>query len=305
MKGAPVLHALEYGFFLAVKGALRLVPHAWARGLGRGLGRVAHAVDARHRRIARRNFALAFPELPAAEHRRLTRECFANFGLAICDALSARRFDLEELCRRMDIEGWEHLQAADRGRGVIVMSAHLGLWECAAYPPGIYGGPLHVVGRPLDNPRLDAELIRTRRKYGNELISKHGAARPMLKTLAAGGRIGILIDQRARPNEGIWVPFFGMPANTTPILARLSRRTGAPVVPIYGYPLDKGRYRIVLRPAIEPTEIDPSLDEEAAVAELTRRYLANVEEEIRRDPALWLWMHDRWRGSTTPVTAEP
>jgi|CXWL01.1.fsa_nt_gi KDO2-lipid IV(A) lauroyltransferase len=296
MKGAPALHALEYALFLAVKATLRLLPHEAARRLGRGLGWVGHRVDVRHRRIARRNFALAFPELSAADHRRMTRECFANFGLAICDALSARRFDLEELCRRMDIEGWEHLQTADRGQGVLVMSAHLGLWETAAYPPGIYGGPLYVVGRPLDNPRLDAELIRTRRKFGNELISKHGAARPILKTLAAGGRVGILIDQRARPKEGISVPFFGLPAHTNPILARLSRRTGAPVVPIYGYPLPKGRYRVVLRPAIEPTSVDELKDEEEAVAELTRRYLQNVEEEIRRQPELWLWMHDRWRG---------
>lgn len=294
-------HRLEHGAFVVVGGLVRLLPHTAARGLGRALGRLAHALLGRHRRIARSNLARAFPELPPAEHRRIARACFGHFGLALLDAVSAERFDLEELCRRLDLEGWHHLQEAERraregggSGGLFVLSAHLGLWEVAAYPPGIYGGPLHVVGRPLDNPLLDRELARSRSRFGNELIPKRGAARPMMKVLARGGRVGILIDQRARPDEGIWVPFFGVPAYTTPVLARMALRTGAPVVPIFGHPLPRGRYRVVLREAIWPEAV-VGLEEEEAVAELTRLYLAACEEEIREHRETWLWMHERWK----------
>lgn len=292
-------HRVQYAAYATLRALVRLLPHAGARTLGGGVGRLAHLVLPRQRKIAHENLARALPEMPEDERRRTVRAVFEHLGLAVADAVSVERFDLVELCRRMDIEGWEHLQEAERrarekGMGVFVLSAHLGLWEVAACPPGIYGGPLHVVGRPLDNPLLDRELVRSRARFGNRLIPKRGAVRPMFRILSGGGRVGILIDQRARPEEGIWIPFFGLPAYTTPILARMALRTGAPVVPIFGLPLPEGRYRIVLRAAIRPEEV-AHLDGEAAVVELTRRYLAACEAEIRRHPQMWLWLHERWK----------
>ena len=307
-------HRIEYAAYALVRALVRLLPHAGARVVGRGLGRLLHAVMGKHRRIVRENLALALPEIPVEERRRMVPKVFEHLGLSLADALSVERFDLEGLCRRIDLEGWEHLQEAERrakerGTGLFILSAHLGLWEVAAYPPGIYGGPLHVIGRPLDNPLLDRELVRSRARFGNELIPKRGAVRPMVKTLARGGRVGILIDQRARPGEGIWVPFFGVPAYTTPILARIALRTGAPVVPIFGHPLPDGRYRVVLREPLwpdgpeRPDEAPEGVSEDEAVAALTRRYLEACEAEIRRHPETWLWLHERWKtpkGETRP-----
>jgi KDO2-lipid IV(A) lauroyltransferase len=290
VKNAPVRHALEYGLYLAFKGLLRALPHPATRTVGRALGLAFWALDARHRRIAFDNLGVL--GLAPAERRRITRRCFAHFGAAICDTISSSRFDAVALCERLTLEGFEHLQAAEAaGKGVVVMSAHLGLWEIAAYPPGLYGGPMQVVVRPLDNPHLDRELTWLRERFGNRLIPKHGAARPMLRTLASGGRLGILIDQRVQRHEGIELPFFGRPALTSPVLAKLSLRTGAPVVPIAGYPEEGGRYRVVFRPPIWPS----GGDDEANVATLTARYLAAVEAEIRPQPELWLWLHRRWR----------
>lgn len=301
-------HRIEHAAVVAAEGCVRLLPHTGARALGRGVGRLAHLLLGRHRRIAEANLERALPDLPEEERRRIARGCFEHFGLALLDALSAQRWGAVELCRRLDLEGWEHLQEAERqaadrepATGVIFLSAHLGVWEVAAYPPGLYGGPLHVIGRPLDNPLLDRKLVRSRARFGNRLIPKRGAIRPMMKVLARGERVGILIDQRARPGEGIWVPFFGLPAYSTPVLARITLRTGAPVVPIFGFPEPEGRYRVVLREPIWP-EAAGELEGEAAVAELTRIYLAACEAEIRRHPQMWLWMHERWKvpGRGTP-----
>jgi KDO2-lipid IV(A) lauroyltransferase len=293
MKDRPFRHRLEYGLYQVFKTFLRTLPHATARSFGRGLGSFAHALDRRHREIARRNMALALPEIGAAERDRLVRECFRHFGAALCDAVSSSRFDEVEICRRFTLEGWEHVEAAEAlGRGLFFLTAHLGFWELAPPVLGLYRGAVGIVVRPADNPWLDRELTGLRARFGNFVLPKRGAARKMLETIRRGGRVGLLIDQRVQAKEGIETTFFGHAALTSPILARMSLRTGAPVVPVTIYPEPEGRYRLVARPAVLPPE--GAEDDEPAVAALTQRYLAVAEEDIRAHPEMWLWMHRRW-----------
>jgi KDO2-lipid IV(A) lauroyltransferase len=291
-KARPIGHRVEYGFYLLLKGFLRALPHPAARAFGRWIGALAHALDRRHREIALRNMALALPETSEAERRRLVGECFRHFGAALCDAISAARFNPTELCHLYTLEGWEHLDEAERlGKGLFLLTAHLGFWELSPPLIGLTRGPMSIVVRPADNPFLDRELRAMRERFGNTVIPKHGAARRMLEVLRDRGRLGILIDQRVQEREGITVPFFGRPAFTSPILARLSLRGGTPVVPLTVYPEPGGRYRVVVREPILPPEGE-SGDE--AVLALTRRYLEIAEKDIREHPALWLWMHRRW-----------
>jgi KDO2-lipid IV(A) lauroyltransferase len=292
MKNRPVRHRLEYGLYLALKGFLRALSHAGARRCGRVLGLLGYALDGRHRRVALDNLALALPELPPEARRRLVRACFQHFGGALCDTISSTRFDARGMCRRYTLVGWEYLEEADRrGKGVFLLTGHFGLWEMAPPVIGLYHGPLDIVVRPADNPWLDRELVALRERGGNRVVAKHGAARRMIEVLRRSGRLGILIDQRVQPREGIWVPFFGQPALTTPVVARLSVRTGAAVVPVSSFPLPGGRYRVVIHPPILPPEGEEG---EAAVAALTRRYLEAAEADIRAHPEMWLWMHRRW-----------
>jgi KDO2-lipid IV(A) lauroyltransferase len=335
MKQAPIRHGIEYALYLALKGCVRALPHAATRSFGAAVGRLGHRLDRRHREIARRNLARAFPELAPAEHRRLVAACFRHFGGALCDLISSTRFDAVETCRRFSYEGWEHLDAAERlGRGVFLLGAHHGYWEISGRPIGLYKGVIHTVARPADNPRLERELARLRAWNGYSVIHKRGAARRMLQALRAGERVGILPDQRVRAREGIEVPFFGRPAMTTPVLARLSLRSGAPVVPVFAYPRPRGRYHLVVLPPILPGEASgksatptgsPAADGEsvgpagrpaagsgegaatrnagddpATVARLTGRYLEVIEREIRRHPEMWLWMHQRWEEREKP-----
>jgi Kdo2-lipid IVA lauroyltransferase/acyltransferase len=295
VKQAPARHRLEHTLYLALKGLLLALPHPAARAVGRQLGGLGYLLDRRHREVARKNLAIAFPGLGAAESERLVRQCFRHFGAALCDTISADRFDLTEFCRHFRYEGWEHVEAAERaGKGVFVLGSHLGLWEFSARPIGLYRGTIHAIARPADNPHLERELRRIRERFSYAVIHKQGAARRMLQVLREGGRIGILVDQRVQPREGIPVPFFGRPAWTTPVLARLSLRTGAPVLPVFTFPEPGGAYRFVARPPIFPPAGNRASGDQA-VAELTRRYLEVTEEEIRRHPEQWLWMHDRWQ----------
>jgi KDO2-lipid IV(A) lauroyltransferase len=114
----------------------------------------------------------------------------------------------------------------------------------------------------------------------------------MLTQLKRGGGVGILIDQRARESEGIEVPFFGHPAWTHPILARMMRKTGAPVIPVFALRSKPGSYAMRYE---APLLIEDLSEAEREVEALTGRYLALLETAIRRDPDQWLWYHDRWK----------
>lgn len=291
MKNAPLLHRVEYVAFSGLAAVVRLLPHRASRSIGRLLGALAYYVLPTRRRLAHANLASALPELDAARRGGIARRSFANLGAAALETLSAGRYDARQLCRRLTLEGWEHLrQAEELGRGVFIMSAHLGCWEIAALPVGLYRGSFHILNRPLDNPHLDRRLLELRSRFGNRMVDKRGAARELVRLIGSRERIGILIDQSVPVEQGIEVPFFGRPASTSPVLAKLAVKHRVPVVPIFGYPAEGGRYRVVFRPPILPPD-DATPSPEA----MTARYLEAVEEEIRQQPDQWLWMHDRWR----------
>lgn len=292
MKQAPVQHALEYAFFLPFAATLRALPHGASRRLGSALGALAHLADRRRRAIARRNLRQAFPGRDPAELERWVGDCFRHFGASFADALSAARFDLVGLCQRVTVEGLENLTAAEAaGRGVIVLSAHYGNWEIVPPYIALARGPMAAVGRPADNPHFDRIVTRLRTRFGNRALDKRGSVRDMFRILRDGGRLGLLIDQRVRPSEAIDVEFFGRPALTSPIVARLAQKTGAAVVPVFGHHLPRGRYRIEFTAPL----VAGAAADEAATHAFTRRCLEVCETVIRRDPPQWLWLHDRWK----------
>jgi KDO2-lipid IV(A) lauroyltransferase len=183
------------------------------------------------------------------------------------------------------------------------MSAHIGGWELGAMLAGILGEPIAPIVRPLDNPLLERELIRLRTRFGARLIGKRDAARDILKALRNDEAVAILIDQNVIAREGVFVPFFGRLAATSSSLALFQLKTDAPVVPVFVWPEAGGRYRVEVEPAILADEFrGEGIGRAESVRRATARYTAVTEAAIRRDPAAWLWMHDRWR---TRPEAEP
>jgi KDO2-lipid IV(A) lauroyltransferase len=278
--------------YRATRALVRLLPHAAARWAGRRLGDLGYALDRRHRRRALAQLAAAFPDLDPAGRRRIARRAFRHLGSAAADGLSAGRFDLVELCRRLTLEGWDHLQAAEAaGRGVLVLTGHLGLWEVVAWAVGAYAGPVHALGRPLANPRLAAEHARTAERFGLRLQPERSATGEMAAALAAGEKVAAVIDRPPPPGaDRVAVPFLGRPIEVSSLPARLALQLGAPAVPVFALPAPRGRYRLIVRPGIQPpnpgTAADPDPER---VAALTARYLAALEAEVRRRPDLWPW----------------
>ncbi|MDA8018035.1 MAG: lysophospholipid acyltransferase family protein [Thermoanaerobaculia bacterium] len=298
MKDAHLQHAVEFAAYRLFVRWLHRRRHEDVAAPGRRLGRLAYRLLRSKRRLAERNVARVFPELDGAAGQRIVELCFEHFGAYFLEVVSAGRLDRGELLSRFELSGLEHLEHALSGpRGCFLTTGHFGTWELAMFPLADWatrhGRSFHAVARPLDNPRIDADLRASRGRYGVEIIDKAGAAHRMLNAYRRGGLVAIVIDQHVRESAGIRVPFFGEPAWTSPVLATLSLRTGAPVVPFTCLPAGPGRYRLVVHEAIEPASSD--LQESEAEAEMTRLYLAAVERDIREQPEYWLWMHRRWR----------
>jgi KDO2-lipid IV(A) lauroyltransferase len=287
--------ALELAAFRGLSGVLALLPRAAAARLGGSLLRVYARLAPSRRRILAKNLRAAFPGASAAEIARLSAESAGWLGTAIVEFLQVSGMSEEDIRERVRVVGEENLRAARaRGCGAFLLSAHFGSWELGAIRAGMIDGPIAPVVRPLDNPHLERELARRRTRFGNRLIAKREAARDILRTLRAGGTVAILVDQNVAREEAVFVPFFGRLAATTPALARLQLKTGAPVVPAFVWPEGNGRYRLELgRPILAEEFRGPEREE--SVRRLTARYMEVTEEAVRGAPGVWLWMHDRWK----------
>ena len=186
----------------------------------------------------------------------------------------------------IDYEGFEHYQEAKRrGKGVLFATGHLGNWELSAYAHALLTEPMSFVVRPLDNPLLDAFVAHRRAGSGNRVIEKKDFARGLMRALKANEAVGILVDQNALSSEGIFVDFFGYPACTSPVFAKIAARSGAAVLPGFAVWRD-GRFVLKFYAPLELTG-DEVTD--------TQRIQQAVETAVREYPDQWLWIHRRWK----------
>jgi Kdo2-lipid IVA lauroyltransferase/acyltransferase len=259
--------------------AFELKARAYAKALDWGVPRL--------RRVAIRNLELAgFTN--ADDPDRIADGVFLSVGRIMASVAkfpSITRANVHEWIRYDGLENFVAAQA--KGRGVLVATAHLGNWELSAFSHALMTAPMHIVVRPLDNPRLDAFVERRRALSGNHIIQKTEAARKILKALAAGDAVGILIDQNTTPAEGVFIDFFGRKACAGTAFVKFAHHTGAAVVP--GYALwSEHEQKYVLR-------FDPEIPMTADVESDTQHVHAALEHVIRAHPDQWLWIHRRWK----------
>ena len=283
---------LELALTQVVSGCVRLLPMPVVRACGGALGRVVYFIDGFHRRIALTNLANAFPTRSVSERRAIARAMFAHFGRMLLELIKFPTLSDAQMLACTEIDGEDRvLQAYQHGRGVLYFTGHFGYWEMQAIVHALRLPPVSVLARPLDNPLLHDMLERIRTRTGNGVIYRQGAIRRVMRELAANRGVALLIDQHLNSADAVYIDFFDRPAATTSALAALALRTGAPVIPVFALPLPGGRYRFVYeRPVPPPREDSPD-----AIREFTQRCTDVLEMYVRRDPALWLWMHRRWR----------
>ena len=284
----------EYSTALALIKVFGTLPRPIATRAARTLDWLGFHLARRQRRSGLRNLQLAFPEMSDTERERILRGCFRNLGRLLVEFTHFPDLNRTNISQFVIHDGLDnYLEGLRRGRGVIFMTAHFGSWELSSFAHAVYGFPLKFIVRPIDNPRVETLISSYRTSSGNVPIARRNAARDVLKALRQNEAVGILFDQNTTRNEGVFADFFGIPAATTPAIARFALRTGAAVVPgllIWDEALQKHRLRLD-----PPVDLIDSGDLEQDVLENTRRFNKILEGYVREYPDQWLWIHRRWK----------
>jgi Kdo2-lipid IVA lauroyltransferase/acyltransferase len=286
-----VLDWVEAAFVYGVAFSFRALPLPVASGLG---GLLARTIGPQFRAISGRadiNLRRVLPELGPAQRRAVIREMWDNFGRTGVELSQLDRYVRSVGSGILTFEGGEHVEAVQRaGKPVLFVSGHIGNWEVLGLLAEHYGYEMAQLYRPLNNPLIDPLLHRLRVPTRSWLVPKSQVGtRELLQTIRQGKPIGMLVDQRL--SQGIEVPFFGLPAFTTPLPAQIAIRYGYALVPVLGLRLGGCRIRAVIEPAIE---VPDEGDEAARVRAVTAAMNAVVERWVRAYPGQWLWLHRRW-----------
>jgi len=288
---------LERSEYMLYRGAARMIgtlSDQRLRRWGSRLGRFAGVILSRRTELALRNVSLVFPDHSPEQARAIVQQCWEHFGRTSLEYLRVQATPIEEINRLCDLVNREILdQALAMDRGVLLLSAHFGSWEVGAQLLSQITSGVTTVARPLDNELLERDLTRSRSRTGIELVDKRGAAKSLVRGLREKRTIVLLPDQAVRPQEGILVPFLGREAWTTSAPARLALKFDTPIVFVFCIPAE-GRHRIEFDGPILARELP---EDERNVESITRKINETISKWILRRPELWLWMHNRWKGT--------
>jgi Kdo2-lipid IVA lauroyltransferase/acyltransferase len=285
---------LEFLVVWIVVKLLGLPPRGVARAIGALVGRVALLCTPRLRRAGHLNLQLAFPQKTEAEREQILRKLYRNLGWLLAEFCQMPRYTPEMTQSFIRYEGLEHyLAARERGKGVLVLTGHLGAWELSSFYHSLMGYPMSIVIRRLDNAMVDDLVNHIRCLHGNQVLHKDDFARGLLASMRRGETVGILMDTNMTPPQGAFVDFFGHLACTGSGMARVAIKTGAQVLP--GFLLwEESTRQYVLRFGA-PLTLPISDDVEADTLAHTALFTKVIEDYIRKYPDQWLWVHRRWK----------
>ena len=283
---------LDYAVYLVYRAGvylLSLLPLKLLFALGGLAGGIAWLLAPGYRRLAARNIRTAFPHLSKTETKRLVREHFCRLGANVACSVKWSRWPLEKILRYVRVEHRERIEEFRRGgRPLIFLVSHLSSWElCAPLLPHLVPVPRSAtIYQRIRNRHIDAHLRAARGRLGLEVFERSEGFSGITQLLREGGGIGILIDQHAG-DHGIWTPFFERLASTTPLPALLAKRTRAVLCGFAIVTDGFARWRAVFEEPFESAS--------GSTAELTAYGNRVLEARIRRAPADWFWVHNRWK----------
>jgi KDO2-lipid IV(A) lauroyltransferase len=252
-----------------------------------------YRLSLKHRLIAFHNLSRSFPEKKLEEIVKIAKKSYRNFSFVVAEFFDIPYLNKSNLHRWISIEGLDNYkQACREEKGVLLFGAHFGNWEIGNAALAIMTQPFIFVYRILDSPLLEKVITGVRSSYGNISLSKENTMRKMIRLLKNGATVNMLIDQNAAWYGGVFVDFFGRQACTTSGLALLASHTEAPMLPAFTRRLPNGKYLLEIGKKVE---IITSGNREADILINTQNFTKIIEEQIRKYPEQWFWVHQRWK----------
>jgi lipopolysaccharide heptosyltransferase II len=284
---------LDFVVYLLYRAGLAVVaalPLPFLFGFGQFLGVCAWMFSGKYRRLATRNLEIAFAnEKSPLELRQLVRRHFRQLGANLLCSAKLTQMPPEKILEHVEVENIESMAREFRaGVPVVLVLSHLGTWEVFAQLMPKFVGFVRnsSVYQGLGNRFIDKHVRRTRNQTGLELFDRRDGFEPVIELLRSGGGVGVLSDQHAG-DHGVWTPFFGRLASTSPLPALLAKRTRAALIAAGVYTTGPARWRMVFTERFDQTG--------ASVAVLTSKINEVIEEQIGRAPEDWFWVHNRWK----------
>ena len=289
---------LEYVVIRMVLGSLGILPRNAAFWLGVTTGRLAYHLLGKLRCVGMRNLEIAFPDKSEANRTKILKAAFRNLGRVMATVSQFRELNAGNIADLIDykidpayLAAYEKIKSDGRGR--ILLGGHIGNWELQAFSYSVVFEPISFLARKMDNPMIEEMILAVRTRFGNKQIDKKNSATQIMRTLRGGGTIGILADVNSHPKEGVFVPFFGIPACTASGVAMLAVRANAVIVPAFAiWDETRGKYFMAHDNIIEPVN---SGDRKRDIEETTALFVAATERIIRAYPEQWIWIHRRWK----------
>lgn len=267
---------------------LGALPLPVARGLGAIIGQLAWWLGSRGARTAVINLKQCFPQMSAREQRRLAARSMRHWGMTLCEIPAVWRRGQKSLAWIRHIEGLEKIKAAEaQGKGVMIVSPHLGNWEMVGYWAGTLG-QITTLYQPPRRFAMDEYLQKARTKTGAVLVptNSRGVA-SLIKALKRGEYIGVLPDMEPEANSGEFAPFFGVPALTMTLLHNLEQRTGAAIFVGFAKRVPGG-FDLVF---IEPSAKIRSENAQQSLSELNQ----TIATLVAMAPEQYQWEYKRFK----------
>ena len=272
-----------------------LIPFAISLKIGEMMGALLFCLWKSRRKIAIENLSSAVARgalIIDSTPESVIKQNFRNMGKSFVEIVKIYYGFGKKIFERVEIRGIENYRKAQsKGKGVIAITGHCGNWELNALASSMNLTRVNVVARSLNNSYLNKLIEKTRKKYGNTVIYKKGALKKILSALKRNEAVVILMDQSVVSAEGVVADFLGKKDHIMKTPAIIARKTGSPVLPVFGRRVGKG-YLIEIGDEIE---LDKAENYEQAVYNDTIRFSGHIENYIKNNPSEWLWIHRRWK----------
>ena len=276
---------------LALLWLVHWLPLPALAALGRGLGRMLYLLAGSRRKIALRNLELCFPQMPPEQRNELAREHFQWLGRSLLERGLLWYASAERLKRLIHVEGDPKL--AERSeRAVMWLVPHFMALDVAGVATLLYQNhPAGSIYQQQSDPVMDAAMRHGRLRFGDnaEIFPRSDSAKPLIRAIKKGHAFFNLPDMDFGERDAAFVPFFGVPAATLLAPSRMAYALNMLVQPVVAEILPGGQgYRVRF---LEPWTHFPTADALADTAAMNRW----IEDEIRRNPAQYLWVHKRFK----------
>jgi KDO2-lipid IV(A) lauroyltransferase len=303
---ATLAHRAEYVALRGAVAAFERLGFTRASGFGDRVGRLGYRPLGIRRRVVERQLSAALPGCSREELDRIARESYGHLGRTSIETAVLPSYTTAEILDCFEhVEGWSIVEERlARGKGLIMVTGHLGNWELGGAYIAARGVPVEAVARHMANPFFDRYLTRTRERIGMAVIHDEQAVRRVPRALREGHAVAFLVDQGAIGLASTWVPFFGRLAKTPRGPAVFALRLGTPIVFGAAVRRPSGQFQL----SFEAVDVTDTGHREADVDRIVAAYTSTLERWVRRYPEQYLWHHRRWKHQqpgTPPELGDP